>query len=296
MRAGIMGFLLAAGVAVGPALAQNVPLHFGTPNPVVDEFGQLLKGTDAGAAAFGHPVVTGDLIQILRVDAGHFAPTTNGAPHGSNPVLHEARVGRGVDPALGGPSGLAGGSIRGLDRGGSSTYRIIARAFNAPTMEEASFYADSQIYTVPVFGATSYGVFFPQLTATTNEIDSTDHDGDGLSRSWEKSYETDADDPDTDDDGMADGPEIRAGTDARDSGSLLLMVQLSPASATDLLLTWDTVAGKKYQIQSTTNDLAGNPPFVDVNSVVTATVAVSSTVVTNGLLDPLTHYRVRLVE
>lgn len=283
-------WVAAAAIASG----QFAPLHYSAPNAIVDEFGQLLEGTDSAAWQFGQPVVTGDLVYILRAEAGIFAPSTNGSPHASNAVIMVSRVGAGVDPALG-TSGKFGGAVTISDRYSSTNVKVFARVFNAPAIEEASFYGDSQVYPVPVYGE-KYGVFFANISATTQALDTTDWDGDGLVRSWEISYDTDPDDADSDDDGLGDSHEVRAGTDPNDSASQLIMVQLVPAPPSDLLLLWDSVAGKSYQIEYASGSYGNDAVFSPLNGVVTATGVLSSTVHTNGLSTAQVHYRVRLVE
>ncbi|HMO05554.1 MAG TPA: thrombospondin type 3 repeat-containing protein [Kiritimatiellia bacterium] len=283
MKRVLLAFLVMASGLAHSAFSQSVDvnLSFGMRQAVSNEFGQILPGTGTEPGA---------LIQILGANAGVFPPATNGAPHPSNPVLRESRIGTGVDPSAG-PLGKASDVIA-VSR--SVTNTIVARIFNKPTIEESSFYTDSQLYNVPVFGGT-YGTFWIVASQTTNEVDTTDHDADGLSRSWEMSYGTDAANPDSDNDGMMDGHEILAGTDALDPASLLLMVEIKPASGGNLLMTWDSVPGKTYQLEYTTNSLTDVVAFSSLNSPVTAVLESSSTVVTNGSVPPTAGFRVRLV-
>ena len=293
-----------AGLMALPALGQIAPLHVGSTNGLVDEFGLLLQGTDPGSPDFGQPYTAGDVVQILTVQTNELGvyvvqpPGTNGLPTNLlSTVIHEDRIGKGVDPALG-PTGRFGTSIPALSRSGTQPIKLVARAFNAPSLDTASFYLDSELYDAPTASGAKYGVFIPQFTTlgTTLPLDGTDYDGDGLTRSWEISYGANPDNPDTDGDGMADGPEIRAGTGVTDDSSLLQMVWLTPLPPGDMGISWDSVVGKTYQIQYTTNDLAQDPVFVDVNAQVTAIDVTSTTVVTNGLYLDAAHFRVRLVE
>jgi hypothetical protein len=290
----------ALGAACWMAVAAHgiqVPLNFAITNSVVNEFGQVLPGTSAASPMHGVPYVEGALIQILEVNSGIFPPDTNGVPHPSNPVVLTARIGQGVDPQLA-ASGMSSAGIDKYDRSGMTTNPavIIARVFNKPTLEDSSFYADSQTFTVPHYGTPSYEVFFAVVTATTNALDTTDADEDGLSRSWEKSYSTDPDNPDSDNDGMLDGHEIQAGTDPLDADSLLIMVHLQPHAGDDLMVTWDAVPGKSYQLQFIEDLSDESASFSNINAVVTATGDTASTIVTNGLLNPQAIYRVRLAE
>lgn len=292
----LTGVLGAAWWIVSAAHGIQIPLSFAITNSVQNEFGDVLPGTPSISPAFGVPYVQGALIQILDVSAGVYPPDTNGVPHPSNSVVLATRIGEGVDPQLT-ISGMSSGSIDSYDRGDPSktNFFILARVFNKPTLDDASFYADSQMFNVPVYGTDSYKVFFPFVQATTNELDTSDSDDDGLSRSWEKSYGTDSDNPDTDNDGMIDGHEIRAGTDPLDVDSLLIMVKLQPHTGNNLLLTWDSVPGKTYQVQYV-EALTNNATFVNINAPVSASGPTASTVVTNGLLYPQSAYRVYLVE
>lgn len=283
MKRVVLALLVIGWSVAQSAMAQSVDvnLSFGMRQAISNEFGQILPGTGTEPGA---------LIQILGANAGVFPPATNGAPQPSNPILRESRIGTGVDPAAG-PLGKASDVIA-ISR--SVTNTIVARIFNKPTLEESSFYTDSQLYSVPVFGGT-YGTFWIVASQTTNEVDSTDHDADGLSRSWEMSYGTNPDNPDSDNDGMMDGHEILAGTDAGDPSSLLLMVEIKPAPAGNLLMTWDAVPGKVYQLEYTTNSLTDVVAFSALNSPVTAVVESAATIVTNGTVPPSAGFRVRLI-
>lgn len=287
----VFGFALI--VIVAPARAVQVPLSFAVTNPVLNEFGQVLAGTPSVAPLFGIPHVEGALVQVLDVTAGVFPPDTNGVPHPSNIVVATYRIGEGVDPFLP-ESGLVSGTIASYDRGGSATRYIMLRVFNKPTLEESSFYGNSQTFKVPVFGE-PYGTFFANVGATTNQLDASDADGDGLSRSWEKSYGSDPENPDTDGDGMMDGHEARAGTNPVDVNSLLLMVHLEPTEENDLMVSWDAVPGKVYQVQYV-ESLEEDAEFVDIGAPVAANGPVASLLIPNGLDHPQRIYRVKLVE
>ncbi|HMP76171.1 MAG TPA: hypothetical protein PKE12_07745 [Kiritimatiellia bacterium] len=290
LRTGLLG---AACWIAGHAYGLQVPLHFSITNTVLNEFGQVLPGSSVQAPAFNQPYVEGALVQVLNVSGGTLPPDTNGVPHPSNAILLQTRIGEGIDPKQA-TSGRSSGSITALNRSSSSTGIFIkVRVFNKPTLEESSFYGESQAFNVPTYDTAPYDVFLASVSATTNELDTTDHDGDGLSRSWEKSYGTDPAKADTDDDGMIDGHEIRAGTDATDPDSLLIVVHLTPGNGNDLQLSWDTVPGKAYQLQMM-EAMTNGAFFADIEAPVTATGMVTSIVVPDGLLNPQSLYRVRL--
>ncbi|MFH0907499.1 MAG: thrombospondin type 3 repeat-containing protein [bacterium] len=265
---------------------QTVPLHFGTTNGVSDEFGHILRGTDVGATLFGFPYVTGEVVQLLGANSGVFPPNVDGTPNTNNPVLFETRVGTGADPSLG-PAGLFGGSMQ------RPSGQIIARVFNRSSLAAASFYADSQVFVVPT---TNYDVFIVRLARTESPLDSADNDADGLHNSWEKSLGSNANNPDSDGDGMADGAEFRAGTDVMNSSSFLAMVQLIPSGNGDLGVIWDSVVGKQYVIEYTADDLRNNPAYTNVTGMLSATGSMTSATIINGMLNEGGHYRVRLAD
>ena len=281
----LAGGLLAFGLRAHAAL--QAPLHIGNTNAVQDERGHVLQGTDAAAALFGHPVVTGDLVQVLRTYNGQIdAPNTNGVPTGTNNVIVASRrIGEGVDPALG-ASGLFGLSLPNYDGG-----PLFVRIFNAPSIAEASFFANSQIYS----NTPTYSVFIPNI-GSVQPLDTADNDTDALNNSWEKSLGSNPDAFDSDGDGVGDNAEFRAGTDALNAGSFLSMVGVLPDTAGGAIVYWASVSGKTYQVQYSTNGLANAESFVDLNGPIAAGGPLSQTIHTNGLGGPDRHYRVRLVE
>lgn len=259
----------------------SVPLRFGMHQAVQDEFGQTLPGTAHAPGA---------LVQILAAPQGVFPPAVDGAPHTNNAVLAMARMGEGTDPELG-PIGRAAGSVN-INRYEPTV--IFARIFNRATLAESTFYADSPLYTN---STTAFAVFKIAVSATDLPVDGGDDDGDGLNNSWERSIGSDVEQPDTDGDGLSDGDEFRAGTGLLDDRSYLAMVQVVPQPQGDVLVQWDAVAGKSYQLQFTPSDLSQSGQiFSNVNGVVTATGAMSATIVTNGTSYPVGFYRVQLVE
>jgi T5SS/PEP-CTERM-associated repeat protein len=98
-----------------------------------------------------------------------------------------------------------------------------------------------------------------------------DDDGDGIPNGWEQSHgrdplnATDAN-ADTDGDGQSDLAEFQAGTDPTNSASSFRITEITPIDE-DILLTWTTVGGKKYAVQTVTGDYTNNfmefePAFV----------------------------------
>jgi hypothetical protein len=120
--------LLAVGTTTVRGSGLRTPLHIGTTNAVRDEAGALLAGTDPASAQFGQPVVTGDLVQVIKTLNGSIdAPGIDGSIVGTNNLLvATTRIGQGVDPAAG-----AIGQF-GLTLSDYDDSPIFVRVFNAP--------------------------------------------------------------------------------------------------------------------------------------------------------------------
>lgn len=267
-------FLLLGGFSLGTAQAQQTPVLVAAKQTTLDEQGHPLSNVD------------GDLVQFLLVNGQVYAPGVDGQPAPANPVIFATRIGNGVSAGTG-TVGRFNAAITPYPSGA-----IVARVFNAPTLESASFYADSQVFT-----PNGQAKFNPVFGATTNALDPADDDGDGVNNSWEKSLGSDRHNMDSDGDGVGDGHELRAGTGLTDNQSYLAMVQVQPQAGGHLAARWDSVPGKAYQLQYTSGDLmAPNLIFSNISSVVSATGEVASVVVTNGASFPMGIFRVILVE
>lgn len=266
--------LLLGGLGLAPVQAQQTPVLVAAKQTTLDEQGCPLSNLD------------GALVQFLLVNGQVFAPGVDGQPNPANPVIYSTRIGNGVANTTG-TVGRFNAAITPYPSG-----PIVARVFNAPTLEASSFYADSQSFT-----PNGQAKFMPVFGATTQALDQADDDGDGVNNSWEKSLGADRSKMDSDGDGVSDGHEWRAGTSLTDNQSYLAMVQVVPQGAGHLGARWDSVPGKAYQLQFTSSDLtAPNMIFSNVSSVVSATGDVTSVVVTNGASYPMGIFRVILVE
>lgn len=264
----------------------KTPLHIGTTGAIVDERGLTLPGSPAAAALFGQPVVTGDVVQIIRTYNGLIdTPDTNGLIAGTNNVIVAVtRIGEGANPAAG-QTGQFGLSLANYDGG-----ILYARVFNAPTVSASSFYANSQVYS-PSAG---YSQFIP-VVAVVQPLDSQDDDGEGLNNSWEKSLGTSPGQADTDGDGMDDYKEFLSGTDGNNAGDYLRMVGVMPALNGDAIVYWASVPGKTYQVEFTDGDLAASPAFTAMGSPITATGATTQVTHPAGLTSSNARYRVKLL-
>ena len=116
-----------------------------------------------------------------------------------------------------------------------------------------------------------------------------DADGDGLNNSWEKSYESDPGNADTDGDGMLDGDEHLAGTSPTDEGSEFVVARISRGR-----LSWKSALGRRYQIQRA--DAAGGE-YVNIGDVVDADPVLDETEIDipDGAGSGMGFYRVKLV-
>lgn len=245
------------------------PFYVGNVAPVQDEYGRPMRGSPRTSEAASRP-----LVEIRTATDGIIRPpATNGAPHPYNPLLTPTSVGgMGMNTATP-DSGLFCLVLSNRPAPGT---KLFARAYNAPTREAASFYADTAMGTVPTpTNGTSLKVVF----GVAKPLDSGDDDADGLNNSWEKTLGTDGRAAaDYDGDGMLDLHEMLAGTSPTDAGSLLefraIRREAAVAGKEDgdsrpIRMRWQSVPGRRYQIQYVPA-LLGERVFIPVGEVVTA--------------------------
>jgi hypothetical protein len=245
---------MALSAAAGPSVSQGV----GASAPLVDEFGRTLEGTDPMSGRFGVPPVEGDFVQILMAPDGQvYAPSSDGKPDPRNWVLGTSRIGLGIAPNLA-HSGRFSARITPRPGGNS---RIFVRVFNAPTIREASFYADSGLFKVRSWKNEFFDI---DVAATDQPLDVEDADRDGLHNSWERSYGTDPHEPDSDGDGLTDAEEVQAGTDPLDGLSSLRWRGVGLASTRGLELVWTSVPGRRYRLEGTHIPIDEEPVFLPI--------------------------------
>ena len=265
---GIVAFGLLAVCASG---GLQSPLYVGNIAPVRDEYGREMMGSNRSADAGNR-----SRVEIRTSTDGIIRPPyADGSAHPYNPLLKTNSVGgMGMNVATS-DAGLF--CLVLADRPPPGT-KLFARAFNAPTAAEASFYADSAMVTIPTSSnATSMTVVF----CTAKPLDAGDADGDGLNNSWEKSMGTDdRATADYDGDGMLDLYEMYAGTSATDPDSLLAFRSIRPEESAapsgaggegtkSVRVRWQSVPGRRYQLQFVPS-LLGAPIFIPIGEVVTA--------------------------
>lgn len=271
----------------GAASAQMyTPVHIKNSGEIKDEFGAVVKGSAAV-----HPSKR-SLVQFLWASNSVINPPAyDGTPHPDNAPVENGRtaIGNLVSPALLTP-GRFSASLS--EPRPPQNGRIFVRVFNGPTLEESSFYADSQVMRV-----NNNDVLIANIGDTTNPIDPRDFDGDGLVNSWEDSLDSDPNDWDTDDDGVSDYHEFLAGTDLHDDRSFFAAVWLTVDEAGhNARLTWASVRNKRYQVQYTTGINVAQPVYTDVGEVITATNEFSEMTITGGMSSGAGLYRVKLVQ
>ncbi|HMO51536.1 MAG TPA: thrombospondin type 3 repeat-containing protein [Kiritimatiellia bacterium] len=278
---------LFAGLASGwlawmPVQAQflSVPLYYGSTNSIVNEFDVMLQGT---------ALEPGDLVQLLRADHGIYPPNRDGTPHVFNPVLAEARIGMGTDYA----AGAIGKFSASVSINRFVVTPMFVRVYNRYTLDESSFYGDSQIYSNSV---TTYGVFVAQVPKTCLPLDPDDDDGDGLSNSLEKSLGTDPLLVDTDGDGVPDDKELLAGTNPLDPTDHLQMARVRISPQGDILVHWNSAPGKRYQLEYCPDLLSDPVVFIAHGDVIEASEPETHVVLAGGVdLFPNAVFRVRLM-
>lgn len=263
-----------------------IPFVVASLDPIVDEMGFILEGNRS---------TQGDLVQVLQTDNGViYPPGLGGDPDSRNTLLATTSIGK-IAPNWQVQPGNFGYAIQRSSgdpiwgSAGDGVTKVFVRVFNAPSLRDASFYGDSQVFTL-----NHNEEFVANISATTLPLDSGDNDQDGMNNSMEKSMGTDPDNPDTDSDGMNDGNEHLAGTDPLDQYSLLMIVEMTP-SGSDMVLRWDSVPGKRYRVEYTTDPLDADPDFDIVSDVIHADNDVSEITIIYGLLGPEGTFFVRVL-
>lgn len=232
----------------------SVPLYAGNVVPLRDEFGRPMRGSPFAAAAANRPRVEVRYAYTNRYAPGEiFVPGIHGESSPYNPlVLADVPIGMGMNAAEAN-SGLFCAVFSKRPAAGT---KLFARAFNAPTPSEATFYADSEIVEVGA-DATALVFAFRPLEA----LDPADDDGDGLANSWEELLGIDDRlTADYDGDGMSDLHETWAGTAPDDPDSKLSFRRVDREAVPTgrspdgepvrrVLVKWQSVPGKTYRLE-----------------------------------------------
>lgn len=268
----------AATLALPTAKAQTItgasaPLPIVAPHALVDEFGAPLTREDGGS-----------LVHILQANSGIVPPGYDGQPAAANPVLFTARIGKGVSPF----SLVSKFSVSITPR---PTGAVFVRVYNAPTLGDASFYTDSDVFNVVMASQT----FYPNVSATTEPLDDRDTDGDGLINSWEKSMASRADLADSDGDGVSDYHEFAAGTGLNDDGDYLQVFDVVAVDSDTVEVSWRSAPDRRYQLERAVGDLTGPLAFQPVGAVITAGEGTLTTVLVDNDSGSTHFFRVKLL-
>jgi thrombospondin type 3 repeat protein len=267
-----MGLCLVAATAWGGIVP---PLYVGNLEPVLDEYGRTM----AGSLSADHSN-TRSLVELRTSTKNLILPALpSGEAHPFNPLLSADSIG-GV--GLNSSSPDSGLFCLVLSERPAVGTKIFARVYNAPTVEEASFYADSSFVE-----ATTTGNSLTLEFSAAQALDTNDVDGDGLNNSWEKALGIDdRETSDYDGDGMSDLHEMLAGTAADDSTSQMSFQLIRrepprlPSGEVDdqtwqkpVRVRWQSVPGKTYQLEYVPMliQLTGEDPiFVPVGEEIVA--------------------------
>ncbi|HMO49676.1 MAG TPA: thrombospondin type 3 repeat-containing protein [Kiritimatiellia bacterium] len=237
-----MGLSLVSGfgfAAAPPVVSQLISVTDG----LRDEYNALLKGTDLERAGSEGEDQVGCLVHVYRTaDGVVYPPDRLGTADTRTDLLVASRIGAGVSILR---SRTGKFSLVLTPRPASGT-RIFVRVFNAASVEEASFYQDSQVFTV---SWSENENFIARFDAGIQPLDDNDDDQDGLHNSWEKSYGTDLNNPDTDGDGFTDTEEVLAGTDPASDACLLKIHTLEHVEGVLWRMAWRSARGRQYEVQ-----------------------------------------------
>ena len=230
------------------------PLYVGNVEPVRDPYGRPMAGSPQASDAASRSRVE---LRVAPYGGQRIPPTTTGGASSLNRLVTvdgSSVGGIGLNSALP-DSGLF---CMVFPQRLPTNEMVFARAYNAPTVEAATFYADSYPVRLPTRATDSSRVLVFEPAAP---LDPGDDDEDGLNNSWEKLLGTD-DRPsaDYDEDGMSDYYEMLAGTDLTDPGSLLVLRSIEREAGTapagmggadskPVRVKWQSMPGKKYQLQ-----------------------------------------------
>ena len=289
----ILGLILIA----GPASAQlSTPLGLRTASTTVDEMGQPLQGH------WDEWPPNGDLVMILWASNNMIFPPIDieGTPDPRNPPVLDMEywtngityIGMaGLGPLS--PPGTFDISVSNTVRYNSDRW-VFARVFNAHTPAGASFYGDSDLQKIPADGSITF-----TIDRTRYALDTGDNDDDGLNNSMEESLGTNPDNSHSDTDGVNDWEEWVAGTDGRNPDSVFILARLQRGLGNEALVAWDSVSGKRYEVQYTADPLDGiTPPVYTVVSggtPILASGAAAEFPVPAGLSTQRGFFRIRVL-
>ena len=283
-RVFIPSLLLVLAMASSSFAQMRTPVIIRAGNVIHDEYGNVLAGSSAISPS------KRSLVEVLWSSNSVINPPAyDGTPSPGNPQVDGGVSGIGtlISPALPRPGRFAAALANPRPVQNS---RFFVRVYNGPTLEESSFYADSQVLRV-----NDNDVLVALVGDTVNPIDPRDFDGDGLNNSWEKSLKTDPNNRDTDGDGVSDNDEFLAATDALDGESYFTTFWIGGDANGNAALKWVSAPGKRYVVEALDPAEPGWTHFVPVTDTIRAEGYETQASIPNGLVSEHAIYRVRLV-
>jgi hypothetical protein len=252
------------------------------------------KGTISPGSSPGHFDITGDLVLAnssrLQIEIGGYAP----GQVDSMSVADSLTLGGTISVSLinNFPSVMTNGASFTLLTAGSPLTGAFANAPSGGSLTTTDGYAR---FTVRYAGETT-------MRLTDLVIVDTDHDG--MPDWWEDRFGLSKTDPadavaDADGDEASNLNEFLAGTNPKDPASVFRILAAEP-EAGGVRLTWSTVGGKSYVVQTNAPSSSGSfiNNFADFSQLITApgtgeatTNLMDAAIITNV---PARYYRVRL--
>jgi hypothetical protein len=179
----------------------------------------------------------GSIVHVYQAFDTIHPPDYYGEPHLYNVLLKEIKIGEGVDPKA-----INSGQFSCiLDR--TQGVSFFVRVF------DNGFYRDSPLYQITYRNKP----ILIDIEDVNIPLDDRDFDSDGLNNSWEKLYDTNEKNADTDNDGYSDAEEICLNTNPNNSNDFLTVYGIEQYD-NELLFTWDA-RGIEYFVEHTTNYL-----------------------------------------
>lgn len=270
-------------------LGISTPLQIAAGRPVLNEFGQIMPGSATDDPS------TRPLVLILSAAHGVHPPHLDGSPDALNPIVPHGQVSMGhlVSPFMEN-SGLFAATLAEPRPSGA----IFARVYNAPTLEDSLFYADSQVMTV-----SGNDPLFAYVGPMTNIISKVrDTDADSIPDYWEhlKFGEATAADPQELVANQANTmlEAFIAGLDPFDTEAYFFISTVAPIydgeSVVGHILQWPSVAERLYDVEYSTNLLHGTfqPVQGGMNLPATPTMNIHTNFATPN--EGSVYYRVRV--